>query len=107
VKYSPAGEELWAKRYEGPAGEDDFGEAIAIDESGNIYVTTEDDYATLKYSPQGEELWLAIYDGPEDLDDGAADIAVDSQGNVYVTGQAGSTLFNGGGDFATIRYAPK
>ena len=123
VKYDAAGNLLWLARYEGADRfSSAFARAIALDAAGNVYVTgaddhffecdielepTEDDYATLKYSPMGEELWLATYDGPEDLDDGAADIAVDDQGNVYVTGQAGSTLFNGGGDIATIRYAPK
>ena len=123
VKYDAAGNLLWLARYEGADRfSSAFARAIALDGDGNVYVTgaddhffecdielepTEDDYATLKYSPQGEELWLAIYDGPEDLDDGAADIAVDAQGDVYVTGRAGSTLFNGGGDIATIRYTPR
>ena len=123
LKYDAAGNLLWVARYEGSDRfSSAFARAIALDGDGNVYVTgaddhffacdielepTEDDYATLKYSPQGEELWLATYDGPEDLDDGAADIAVDDDGNVYVTGQAGSTLFSGGGDIATIRYTEK
>ena len=58
VKYDTNGNQLWVKRYNGPAGNsDDRCKAIAIDNSGNVYVTGESygsgtyyDYATIKYS---------------------------------------------------------
>jgi len=57
VKYNSAGTELWVARYDGPASGWDRTCAIAIDDSGNVYVTgwsygsgTLEDYATVKYS---------------------------------------------------------
>jgi uncharacterized delta-60 repeat protein len=108
VKYNSAGQQQWATRYTGPEG--NFGEAkaIAVDGSGNVYVTghspgagTADDYATIKYNSAGQQQWVARYNGPGNGVDEAHAIALDSSGNVYVTGQsygAGNT------DYATIKY---
>ena len=64
-----------ASRYNGPGSEGnltDIAWAIAVDDSGNVYVTgqsvgagTDDDYATIKYSSDGQEQWVARYNGPE------------------------------------------
>jgi beta-propeller repeat-containing protein len=57
-------------RYDGPVGSDDNANAIAIDGSGNVYVTGKSlgvggsfDYATIKYSAAGQEQWVARYNG--------------------------------------------
>ena len=58
-KYSPSGQLLWAKRYNGPGNSHDFAYALALDSQGNVYVTgaswgsgTGYDYATIRYSQQ-------------------------------------------------------
>ena len=74
--------------------------AIAVDSSGNVYVTgtsasqTGYDYATVKYDTSGKEQWVARYNGAS----GASAIAVDNSGNVYVTGTTVSY------DYATVKY---
>ncbi|HJY63560.1 MAG TPA: SBBP repeat-containing protein [Ignavibacteria bacterium] len=108
VKYSSAGQEQWAARYNGPANLIDIANAIAIDGAGNVYVTgtstgsfTLSDYATIKYNSAGQMQWTVRYNGPANGIDEAVSVAVDGSGNVYVTGQSiSSTNY----DFATIKY---
>jgi len=118
VKYSGAGKQLWVKRYNGPGKRDDSANAVALDKSGNVYVTgycwagdpwdsgTSYDYATVKYSGAGKELWVMRYDGPGNRADYARAIAVDGSGNIYVTGSsAGSDIEVDYCDYATIKYS--
>jgi hypothetical protein len=62
IKYDPNGNELWLLPYNGPANSDDRPAAIALDGTGNVYVTgtsigpdTREDYATIKISPDDIE----------------------------------------------------
>jgi len=107
IKYNTNGTQLWVKTYNGPAKKADSAKAIAVDSSGNVYVTgtssgATDDYATIKYNTNGKQLWVKRYNGPADSFDGAYAIAVDSSGNVYVTGW--SYGLDGTSDMATIKY---
>jgi len=109
VKYDSSGNELWVARYDGPANDLDYANAIAVDASGNVYVTghspgdgTSCDYATVKYDSSGNELWVARYDGPANDLDSANAIAIDASGNVYVTGY--SYNYATDGDYATVKY---
>jgi len=100
----------WVARYNGPGNGWDAARAIALDNSGNIYVTgeswgsgTEYDYATVKYDSSGVEQWVARYNGPGNWWDNAYAIDLDNLGNVYVTGRSmGSGTYY---DYATIKYS--
>jgi len=115
VKYDSLGNELWVARYDGPVNEEDRAYSLALDNSGNVYVTgcskgsallgTNMDYATIKYDSRGNELWVARYDGPGNEKDRAYSLALDNSGNVYVTGcSKGSALLGTNMDYATIKY---
>jgi len=108
IKYSPAGKQLWAKRYTG-LNDNDRAFGLAVDGSGNVYITgysgSQDagtDFATIMYNPAGKQLWVIRYNGPGNLDDRAKAIAIDKSGNIYVAGE--STGSGTGYDFATIKY---
>ena len=111
IKYASNGDTIWIRRYGGPGNDEDMASAIAVDGSGNVYVTghrysgIDFDYATIKYAPNGDTLWVRGYDGPGNYDDIANALALDSAGNVYVTGHCYDSDVNGI-DYVTIRYAP-
>lgn len=111
IKYAPNGEVVWMKFYNSPENGYDKPYAIAVDDSGYVYVTgygwggdaTFEDIVTIKYAPNGNEVWTRIYDGPANDFDCGYDIKVDNNYNVYVTGESygGEETFE---DIVTIKY---
>ena len=104
----------WVRRYNGPGNGGDEANAIAVDDSGSVYVTgkswgsgTGNDYATIKYLPNGDTAWVRRYNGPANSGDLAHAIAVDDSGNAYVTGiSAQAALPEWEEDYITIKYHP-
>jgi hypothetical protein len=81
IKYYPDGEQLWVAVYNGPANKDDSAVTIALDNSGNVFVTGDSEdstgkygYVTIKYDPNGNQLWSARYDGSGPNDDHVYDL---------------------------------
>jgi len=108
IKYDAFGNQLWIKRYNGPADGNDAPGSMIIDASGNVFVTgvspgigTAKDIATIKYDTDGNEIWVNRYSGPGAFDDFGAQIAGDVSGNVFV---AGSAVFDGTFDMIAIKY---
>jgi uncharacterized delta-60 repeat protein len=109
IKYNPAGETVWVARYNGTGNDFDKGVSIAVNETGNVWVTgisigadTSYDYVTIRYNPDGSEHWVARYNGPDNKDDRANALTLDENNNVYITGS--STTSNFTTDFITIKY---
>jgi len=110
IKYNSSGVEQWASLYSGQLGDFDLASSLAVDNSGNAYVTGRcgangsGEYLTIKYDSDGDTLWTRKYDGPANGVDEADAIVLDESGNVYVTGRSlGNTS---GYDYATIKYNP-
>src|ERR1043166_2429978 len=110
IKYSAAGLPLWTNRYNGVGYGSDTARAMAVDRSGNVFVTGSSqgtisgyDYVTIAYSGAGVPLWINRYNGPGNGSDRAAAVAVDGSGNVVVTGYVtGTNLYY---EYATIKYS--
>lgn len=112
VKYENEGNQIWVAYYDGPVNHVDNASALALDMTGNVYVTGssrgsgyDDDCATVKYDSDGNQIWVARYDGPANDDDYAVDIAVDTVGNVYLTGTS-CKIWPYDYDYVTIKYDP-
>lgn len=111
-KMDPSGNFLWAKSFGGP--NDDYGNSIALDGSGNVYITgyfagTVDfdpgtgisnltsaggsyDVFIQKLDPNGNFIWAKSFGGPGDCR--GYSIITDDLGNVITTGS-----FEGTSDF--------
>ncbi len=108
LKYSANGSLLWAILYNGSGNSADKASNLALEASGNVYVTgtstgngTAEDYLTLKYNPNGSLLWEKRYNGPASNADNPSALALDNSGNVHVTG---SSWGGSSWDMATLKY---
>ena len=97
VKYDGSnGDELWVATYAGESEQsNEYGLGIAVDNSGNVYVTGrcggnntyyDTDCLTIKYDSDGNQLWLMKYDAPDNSKTAGNSIFVSQNGDVYVMG---------------------
>ena len=101
VKYNAAGTKQWTRQFGTATG--DEGGHVAVDTSGNVYVTGwtlggldgntnkgGSDIFLVKYNSAGTKQWTKQFGGMYSEDgDG---IAVDTSGNIYISGSSASDL---------------
>jgi PKD repeat protein len=109
IKYNAAGVQQWATLYNGTGNGYDEAYAIAVDNSGNSYITGSSDaggqgtnFTTIQYNSAGIQQWATSYNGPGNSIDAATELKLDPAFNVYVSGH--STGSGTGLDIATIKY---
>ena len=104
-KFSSGGVHEWTFRYGASTSGNDYLSAMAIDDSGYVYMTgnsTDEgavDYATFKVSPAGDSIWCARYDASTNAN---ADLCLGPHDEIYITGVSDDT--GGTHRIATVKY---
>ncbi len=107
IKYDSSGVLQWNRTWGGI--ENDWGNAIALDSSENIYLagsianltSSYSDMCLVKYDSSGVQLWNRTWGGISD-DKGNA-LVIDSSDNIYLAGYTWS-FGAGGSDFCLVKY---
>jgi hypothetical protein len=110
IKYDPDGNFIWDYYYNGPSSLDDIATDIALDPSGNIYVTGAvsgqltniADYVTIRLDANGNEQWVRVYDHSNLIDVPMGIKYMPASNRVVVSGTSGSSFNNY--DIATLQY---
>ena len=109
VTYNTAGTELWSGIYDGAGNGRDQASYIAVDSSGNVYISGvatnaagNYDFAVIKYNSSGVQQWVGLYDEPGAADT-CTDVGVDQLGNVFLSGytQIGTGSYY---KFTTVKF---
>lgn len=108
AKYNSSGALQWRSFYDGGIGGIDVALALAVDNSGNVFITgrsqetgTGFDIITIKYNSAGTSQWVRLIDGAGNSDDQGNDITIDAAGNPCIVG----TAFSGPVDGSNIVVA--
>ena len=107
LKYSPSGDLEYETRYDGPSGSADQPSRVALDDSGNAYMTggSGSNFATLKIDPHGRMLWVQRHFHPGNTFGDATGLGLSQDGDIYVTGNSGG---NGKDyDILILCYSPE
>ena len=119
IKYNTDGVKQWTKQF--GTNKNDYGYALDLDSSGNIYVgaivgdsydgntsTGRPDTVLIKFNSNGIKQW-SKQQGDGSYSNDVNDVAVDSSGYVYMLGQAsgvfdGNTSAGYGDDYFLMKY---
>lgn len=112
IKYNTGGVQQWVQFYNDALNADDEATGIALDNSGNAYVTgytttaiNQKDFYTIKYNTSGTMLWEIGTDGDKHLNDISTNIVIDNAGDIIVAGQ--SETVAGKYEYLTVKYVEK
>jgi uncharacterized delta-60 repeat protein len=113
IKYNSTGQLVWSTNYAGPEGYSDKSTGLALDNSGNIYITgysmnsttsSDCDAITIKFDSTGHQIWTARFNGTANLSDRSYCLRVDAEGNAYIAGYTFISTFYS--RYLTIKYDP-
>jgi hypothetical protein len=109
IMYDASGTQQWSAVYNGNANNIDIPTAIAVDASGNVYVTgasigatTLTDYKTIKYNSSGTQQWATTYDFASGYELPIGIVIDNAAGKAIITGASASGINNW--DYTTVEY---
>jgi len=113
AKILPSGTQAWVQRYSPGSNTQSYGNAIAVDAAGNVYVagytdpsSGSNDWLVIKYNASGTQEWADVLNGPGNGDDEAMDIVIAPNGNPTVCGYTYSVNASGGINAFVKQYTP-
>lgn len=93
IKYSPGGQVVWTKTFNGSGNADDYAKVVRLDASGNVIVGGRSyssgngfDFLVIKYDGAGTLMWSDTVNGLANGYDEINDIAIDNAGKIYCVG---------------------
>lgn len=108
IKYSNSGSELWARSFNGPDNSTDNARSLAVDNSGNIYVTGfvtssgEPKLTLIKYNSTGDLQWSRQFDTTGVTISFGEAVTIAPDGFIYVSGFTRNASNNF--DILTLKY---
>jgi hypothetical protein len=109
IKFNSSLAVQWNVEYNGNDSLDDVASSVAVDGSGNVYVTGYSttaaqgtNYVTIKYNSSGTLQWKKTYNGAGSSSDSATSLVINASNDVIVTGSSINNV--GNKDFYTIKY---
>jgi hypothetical protein len=97
IKYSPEGSPLWTRSYDGAPQLNDYAVSLAVDNSGNVYVTgssalngSQTAIVVVKYSNLGDFQWASPVSFSAAIDT-PSKIGLSAAGDPYVCGSTGNS----------------
>lgn len=113
IKYNSNGVQQWVDRYNGALDSTEKVNSIAVDNSGNIFVSGQsmkyttiysNEVITIKYKSSGTRLWVNSYKYFNNTIDEAQTMKLDKAGNVYVVSLTYDYLYYSNNVAHTIKY---
>jgi hypothetical protein len=111
TKFSPNGDSLWTTIFNGSANNNDYVEAMVIDNSANVYITgmtvennpgLNFNCLTIMYDSSGVQQAVQKFNGNANDEDAGFAIALDKWNNVYVAGRTVDSVNSF--DYLVIKY---
>ncbi|MBP6335432.1 MAG: hypothetical protein KA444_08170, partial [Bacteroidia bacterium] len=111
MKFTPDGQELWRRFYDGPAHRDDIPVAMSLDHYGDVIVAgtsknkmDNTDICLVKFSNEGVPVFAKNLEGGSDLFDAPSSVVCDPIANIYMGGYV--TTQDSGLNMAVYRFLP-
>lgn len=111
IKLDANGNEQWVNRYTNAVSGESQGNAIAVDNVGNVYVagwfdglSGGQEWLVIKYNSIGQTQWVDFMDSPANVTDLATDIVIDANQQATVCGMVYENVAGGGENILVKQY---